>query len=162
MSLLQQAIRRAKFMPKPVVVPIREHDTAPVAVSVQHQTEPEIKSPDMTFELHLVPKESPWIKDIIEETIRFYNVKRLDFFSHRREGVLPTVRHIAMYLCRELTMRSVLVVGRAMGRDHSTVIHGVRKIEARLAWDERLADELQLITMRVNERAAVRRNGSTP
>ena len=82
----------------------------------------------------------------------FYKISVGDLWSQRRtaDAVLP--RHIAMYLAKTLTLRTLPDIGRRFGgRDHTTVLHAVRKITALLETDERLRDEVQLIIMRVRE-----------
>lgn len=63
-------------------------------------------------------------------TARYYNVTRADMLSHRRTNTVVKPRQIAMYLCKILTMKSLPEIGRMFGdRDHTTVLHAVRKIE---------------------------------
>lgn len=63
-------------------------------------------------------------------TARYYNVSRADILSHRRTNNVVKPRQIAMYLCKILTMKSLPEIGRMFGdRDHTTVLHAVRKIE---------------------------------
>jgi chromosomal replication initiator protein len=59
-------------------------------------------------------------------------------------------RHIAMYLAKTMTTRSLPDIGRRFGgRDHSTVIHAVSKIAAALAGDAALADDVEAIRRRL-------------
>ena len=59
-----------------------------------------------------------------------FELKPLDLISARRSRVVARPRQIAMYLAKRLTTRSLPEIGRKFGgRDHSTVIHAVRKIE---------------------------------
>lgn len=63
-------------------------------------------------------------------TARYYGVTRADILSHRRTSKVVKPRQIAMYLCKILTMKSLPEIGRMFGdRDHTTVLHAVRKIE---------------------------------
>jgi chromosomal replication initiator protein len=51
-----------------------------------------------------------------------------------------------MYLSKQLTMRSLPDIGRRFGgRDHTTIMHGVKKIEELMATDSQLSDDLQLL-----------------
>lgn len=69
-----------------------------------------------------------------------YGVSLNDLVSHRVAKAITLPRHIAMYLCKELTEWSLPAVGRAFeGRDHTTVLYAVRKIERLLASDDQLA-----------------------
>lgn len=57
-----------------------------------------------------------------------YNFGRLELISRRRGGPLIRPRHIAMYLCTILTIRSLPEIGRAFNRDHTTILHARDKI----------------------------------
>jgi chromosomal replication initiator protein len=55
-------------------------------------------------------------------------------------------RQIAMYLAKQLTPRSLPEIGRRFGgRDHTTIMHGVRKIEELMATDSQMSDDLQML-----------------
>ena len=67
---------------------------------------------------------------------RQYNVSRSDLLSSRRTANVVRPRQVAMYLAKTLTLRSLPEIGRRFGgRDHTTVLHAVRKIEALVAKD---------------------------
>jgi hypothetical protein len=69
-----------------------------------------------------------------------------DLTSDRRTVDLVYARHIAFYLCRKLTSKSYPDIGRRFGhRDHTTVLHGIRKIEATIATNQKLADDVAAI-----------------
>lgn len=107
---------------------------------------------------YLVKREIPMLQDIFEEVRLFYGIDKIEFLSKRRTGNIARARQIAVYLCREMTLKSYPEIGRQLGgRDHTTALHGARKIQGLLVGDERLADEIQIITIRINERVA-RRN----
>jgi chromosomal replication initiator protein len=68
--------------------------------------------------------------DIIREVESFYNLSVNTLSSSSRAKKIVEPRHIAMYLCSELTSTSVVDIGKAFGgRDHTTVLHAVRKIK---------------------------------
>ena len=70
------------------------------------------------------------IEDIQRVVARQYNVSRADLLSSRRTANVVRPRQIAMYLAKTLTLRSLPEIGRRFGgRDHTTVLHAVRKIE---------------------------------
>ena len=70
------------------------------------------------------------IDDILKVVGRHYNVARADLLSPRRARSVVVPRQIGMYLAKKLTPRSLPEIGRRFGgRDHSTVLHAVRKIE---------------------------------
>ncbi len=79
------------------------------------------------------------IEDILRVVIRNYGVSKQDLLSQRRHRSVVVPRQIAMYLAKQLTSRSLPEIGRRFGnRDHTTVLHAVRKIEADIAEDPRL------------------------
>lgn len=74
-------------------------------------------------------RKSPEIKTIIRTVARHYRVSIFDLLSHRRTANIVRPRQIAMYLCKEMTLRSLPEIGRRFsGRDHTTVLHAVRKV----------------------------------
>jgi chromosomal replication initiation ATPase DnaA len=80
----------------------------------------------------------------------FYGVPVSSLFADRRTQVVVKARHIAMYLAKELTPRSLPDIGRRMGgKDHTTVLHGVRKIAALIKRDPDLAAEVATIRARL-------------
>ena len=75
-----------------------------------------------------------------------YNVSRSDILSERRTAAVVKPRQIAMYLSKVLTLRSLPEIGRRFGgRDHTTVLHAVRKIEKQIGEDAVLGDEVELL-----------------
>ena len=86
------------------------------------------------------------IEDIQKLVANHYNVSRADILSSRRTAVVVRPRQIAMYLSKALTLRSLPEIGRRFGgRDHTTVLHAVRKIEALSGKEAALAEELELL-----------------
>lgn len=92
------------------------------------------------------------IEDIQRVVARHYNVSRQELVSNRRTRVIVKPRQIAMYLAKTLTPRSFPEIGRRFGgRDHTTVLHAVRKIEEMIAGDQKLSQELELLRRLINE-----------
>jgi chromosomal replication initiator protein len=86
------------------------------------------------------------IEDIQKLVAARYNVSRADILSERRTAAVVKPRQIAMYLSKSLTLRSLPEIGRRFGgRDHTTVLHAVRKIEKALGDDRTLSDEVELL-----------------
>ena len=79
----------------------------------------------------------PPTPDLIVQTIcRYYELERDALISKSREKRVAYPRQVAMYLMRELALRSLVEIGQTLGgRDHSTVHHGARKIERSLTVD---------------------------
>ena len=92
------------------------------------------------------------IEDILKVVSRHYNVGRNDLLSPRRAREVVMPRQIGMYLAKKLTARSLPEIGRRFGgRDHSTVLHAVRKIDEQMKGDEKLARELALLIRLVEQ-----------
>jgi chromosomal replication initiator protein len=86
------------------------------------------------------------IEDIQRVVARQYNVSRADLLSSRRTANVVRPRQVAMYLAKVLTLRSLPEIGRRFGgRDHTTVLHAVRKIETLAGNDRVLADEIETL-----------------
>jgi len=94
------------------------------------------------------------IEDIQRTVARQYNVSRADLLSSRRTANVVRPRQIAMYLAKTLTLRSLPEIGRRFGgRDHTTVLHAVRKIEGLVDSDSTLAEEIELLKRLLQESA---------
>ena len=92
------------------------------------------------------------IEDIQRVVARQYNVSRADLLSSRRTANVVRPRQIAMYLAKALTLRSLPEIGRRFGgRDHTTVLHAVRKIETLASNDSALAEEIELLKRLLQE-----------
>jgi chromosomal replication initiator protein len=92
------------------------------------------------------------IEDIQRVVARQYNVSRADLLSSRRTANVVRPRQVAMYLAKTLTLRSLPEIGRRFGgRDHTTVLHAVRKIEGLVGNDTMLADEIEVLKRQLQE-----------
>ncbi len=92
------------------------------------------------------------IEDIQRIVARQYNVSRSDLLSSRRTANVVRPRQIAMYLAKTLTLRSLPEIGRRFGgRDHTTVLHAVRKIEGLIGTDNSLAAEIESLKCQLQE-----------
>ena len=67
---------------------------------------------------------------IMEETANYFTLTTADLVSKSRSRPLTQARHIAMYLIRECTGLSLIKIGEAFNRDHTTALHGIKKVEA--------------------------------
>ena len=86
------------------------------------------------------------IEEIQRKVAEHYNVRLSDLIGPKRLRTIARPRQVAMYLAKQLTSRSLPEIGRRFGgRDHTTIMHGVRKIEELAATDSQLADDLQLL-----------------
>lgn len=92
------------------------------------------------------------IEDIQRVVARQYNVSRSDLLSSRRTANVVRPRQVAMYLAKTMTLRSLPEIGRRFGgRDHTTVLHAVRKIEALVTKDIALSDEVESLKRQLQE-----------
>ena len=92
------------------------------------------------------------IEDIQRLVANHYNVSRADILSSRRTATVVRPRQIAMYLSKQLTLRSLPEIGRRFGgRDHTTVLHAVRKIDGLVAQDTSLAGEIDHLRRMLQE-----------
>ena len=84
------------------------------------------------------------IEDIIKTVSRHFGVSKGDILSQRRHRSVVWPRQIGMYLSKQMTTRSLPEIGRRFGnRDHTTVLHAIRKIDGCLTADAKLKDELE-------------------
>jgi len=84
------------------------------------------------------------IEDILRIVSRHFGVSKGDLLSQRRHRSVVWPRQIGMYLAKQLTQRSLPEIGRRFGnRDHTTVLHAVRKIDGELADNPRLKNEIE-------------------
>ena len=92
------------------------------------------------------------IEEIQRIVARQYNVSRADLLSSRRTANVVRPRQVAMYLAKQLTLRSMPEIGRRFGgRDHTTVLHAVRKIENLVNTDASLAEEIELLKRQLQD-----------
>jgi chromosomal replication initiator protein len=92
------------------------------------------------------------IDDILQIVGRHYNISRADLLSPRRARSIVRPRQIGMYLAKKLTPRSLPEIGKRFGgRDHSTVLHAVRKIDELMKADERLTREVALLARLIEQ-----------
>jgi chromosomal replication initiator protein len=86
------------------------------------------------------------IDDIQKKVCEHYGLKVADLHGERRSRHLARPRQVAMYLCKHLTTKSLPDIGRAFGgRDHTTVLHAVRKITELMSSDRHMAEDLELL-----------------
>ena len=84
------------------------------------------------------------IEEILKVISRHFGVSKNDILSERRHRSVVWPRQIGMYLAKQLTSRSLPEIGRRFGgRDHTTVLHAIRKIDNVLTGDPRLKEEIE-------------------
>ena len=88
---------------------------------------------------------------IINVVAEHFGVKAEDITSKKRNSEFVQPRQVVMYLCRDLTDTSLINVGKILGKkDHTTVMHGVKKIEAELQTNEELRNKIDIIIKKIN------------
>jgi chromosomal replication initiator protein len=93
-----------------------------------------------------VNNNSVTIENIQKTVADYYKIKVADMFSKRRPRNIALPRQIAMYLAKELTQHSLPEIGANFGgRDHTTVMHAVRKIAQERKTDADLNHELHVL-----------------
>jgi len=86
------------------------------------------------------------IDEIIRKVADHYNLRLNDILSPRRARSVARPRQVAMFLAKRLTSKSLPEIGRRFGgRDHTTVIHAVKKIEELRAIDNQIAEDVELL-----------------
>ncbi len=84
------------------------------------------------------------IDEIQRKSAEYFNIRLADMLSARRARAVARPRQVAMYLAKQLTARSLPEIGRKFGgRDHTTVIHAVRRIEQLRESDSALNDDVE-------------------
>jgi chromosomal replication initiator protein len=86
------------------------------------------------------------IEEIQKRVSEHFNVRITDMHSARRARAVARPRQVAMYLSKQLTSRSLPEIGRKFGgRDHTTVMHAVRKVEELKSTDPTFAEDIELL-----------------
>ena len=139
-----------EFLAHKIVSNVRELEGALNRITAQMQ----FVSRDMTLEsvqelLHDLLRANErrvTIDEIQRKVAEHFNVKMAEMTSARRARIVARPRQVAMYLAKQLTSRSLPEIGRKFGgRDHTTVMHAVKKIEELVVGDRALAEDVELL-----------------
>jgi chromosomal replication initiator protein len=154
----EYARRRAEaVMPREVLEKIADREDASprdlIAVFTKLAVYADLTKKPMTLELAAEavgntgsPARKTSIEDIQRKTAEFYKIDLRDFHSALRSRKVARPRQVAMYLSRELTMRSLPEIGRRFGgRDHTTVLHACRRIAELCATDPLFKQEVDFL-----------------
>lgn len=86
------------------------------------------------------------IEEIQRKVAEHYNIRLADMIGPRRTRTFARPRQVAMFLCKKMTARSLPEIGRRFGgRDHTTVMHGVKRIEELSRQDGQITEDLELL-----------------
>ncbi|WP_296426055.1 chromosomal replication initiator protein DnaA [Yoonia sp.] len=92
------------------------------------------------------------VEEIQRKVSEHYNIRLSDMIGPKRVRNYARPRQMAMYLAKHMTSRSLPEIGRRFGgRDHTTVMHGVRRIEELKVIDSQIADDLELLRRALEE-----------
>lgn len=126
-------------VPEPVVVHVQTEEDR-IAEWVEKQKKllpPKFRDWD-------VESAFPSVLSIQREVCKYYNISRADLVSTRRTKNVMEPRHVAIYLSRKLTTRSLPYIGGKFGgRDHTTALHSVQMVEQRMARDPAFAERVR-------------------
>ena len=130
----------------------------------------ELKPPVQTWPERQIQLYQPWfsIEDEVEPKLAnppsmgaiqricaaYYSITLTELLSDRRMMNLVRARQVAIFLCKEFTLRSMPEIGRRFsGRDHTTVLHAIRKIARLSSEDNDMADDLAKLRQLIREGA---------
>jgi chromosomal replication initiator protein len=86
------------------------------------------------------------VEEIQRKVSDYYNIRLSDIIGPKRLRSYARPRQVAMYLCKQLTSRSLPEIGRRFGgRDHTTIMHGVRRIEELKSTDGQIAEDVEML-----------------
>jgi chromosomal replication initiator protein len=125
------------------VVAFAKLEQKEISIDLAEQALADIISPDVKKEI------TP--EDILSMVAEHYGVTEKDIIGNKRSSKIVIPRQIAMYLCRELTGTSLKGIGKIIGnRDHTTVMHGIEKIENELSTNESLKNTVNILKKKMN------------
>lgn len=102
------------------------------------------KHEGMTWEM--MKRRTPRVEDIQLVVAKYYGTTRVEIRSNRRDAATVYARHVAMYLAKRLTQRSYPDIGRRFGgKDHTTVMSAIKRIEAQRLTDAKLVEEIDYL-----------------
>ena len=88
---------------------------------------------------------------IISVVSEHYNVTPNDLSGNKRNSKIVVPRQVAMYLCRDLIDTSLKTIGKCLGnRDHTTVMHGIEKIEREMETNDNLKNTVDILKKKIN------------
>jgi chromosomal replication initiator protein len=159
-QLLQTAILRAKTTPTskvepPKAKPVTEANFVIEALSTRVKYLEGIVGKivnELGIKISPSVKTFPTIKRIVAITSLHYETTPHDIIGHGRHARITEPRHVAMYLSKRLTLHSYPTIAKAFdGRDHTTIMHAVNKIEMSRKADARLDQTIALLSRELME-----------
>jgi hypothetical protein len=89
------------------------------------------------------------VRDVQTAVCDHFGVELAELLSARKTKNLAVVRHIAYYLSKTLTPKSLPDIGRRFGRDHTTILYGVRKIGIARRFDSQINTDIRAISLKL-------------
>ena len=89
------------------------------------------------------------ISRIQAEVAHYYGLALPAMLSDRRDSHLARARQMAMFLARETTPQSIPAIGKRFNRDHSTVMHAIKAVKQRVAYDAEYARDAEVLRARL-------------
>lgn len=129
-------LRRRRMKMAELITPIRkvqviEPVTIPTHMAIKIVPN---ETPDDLLNARRYVRKYPTTAEIIQSTSLRFGIPAHDIMSQRKTNEIIFARHAVYWLCRECTPMSLLQIGFALGkRDHTTIIHGIKKTEERIA-----------------------------
>ena len=88
---------------------------------------------------------------IISMVAEHFSVTAADICGNKRNSKIVVPRQVAMYLCREIISTPLKAIGKSLGnRDHTTVMHGIEKIEHEISVDDNLRNTVEILKKKIN------------
>ena len=138
-----------------------ERQTMPIPIQIEPVVVFEAPQKDVTLQRdwlyvssqHRADKyPSTFIRHIKSVVAKEFDIELIDIDSERRQMSLVIPRHVAFYLCKQLTPKSYPELGRKFGhRDHTTILHGVRATANRMILDQNLCQRIVALQHRLEQ-----------
>ncbi len=91
---------------------------------------------------------------IVEYCARFYNISPEKFYSTSQKKDVSFARQVSFYLCKEILDLSLQKIGQVFGRDHTTILYGIKKIEKDMENDKAFNETIQMLIKDINSETA--------
>lgn len=146
-SLRATLNKRAQFHARVNAAAARREIKIPVQVEIAQPIR------DLPIKPYVVKRRFPSLDDVTSEVCCHCDVSLVDLLSGRKLQNIARARQVWMFLVRRLTPTSFPEMGRYLGgKDHTTCLHGWRKIEGLIQSDERLRAKVEAITIAIQRR----------
>lgn len=100
--------------------------------------------------LRFIPNKRVSVEEILKSVATIFQVKMSDLKSNSRTKDVALPRQVAMFLAKELVNDSLMMIGAAFGKTHSTILHACKTIEEKLKSDERLLRQVEMARKSIN------------